>query len=399
LKTNITECLDASADAQGEGPVASATGEAGGLAAGLPCLYYDNCIEEGRKQKREYVRLTPNQKTIRLKVILAIESMVRKYGQERVGLLTLSFGVPGSGKGSYETWALREQAKSWKFVQNRWHSFRTNVIAKRYADWVCVFEQHRDQVWHLHVVVVTKEDIRTGTVIAVLSDYTLPYWLRRGKDLRNEALAAEWKALREACCHYRFGRAELLPLKKSGEALGFYLAGYLVKTYSKLAAGQRCRLVRFSQSIGSKFRDKFTVHSLGSLIHRIRLRIAARMLGFQDYGDFAEYFGPKWNHLLKGALAGIPMPFRFHKSDFATGVAQRTLLAYAAAPKQYLEAKDHPRVDAVASELLRRLEEVLADSEKRLKLRAFSLGDNTGDGPATESDKQSDLFADPYIPF
>ena len=79
-------------------------------------------------------------------MILAVEWMVWKYGIERVGVLTLSFGVPGSGKGSFETWVLRQQAKVWGFVQKRWHSFCTHVIADRYADWVCVFELHRDRV-------------------------------------------------------------------------------------------------------------------------------------------------------------------------------------------------------------------------------------------------------------
>jgi hypothetical protein len=63
-------------------------------------------------------------------------------------------------------------------------------------------------VWHLHVVVAVKADIRTGTDIETLSNYKLPYWMRRGKHLRNEALAAEWQVLRETCCKYRFGRAE-----------------------------------------------------------------------------------------------------------------------------------------------------------------------------------------------
>jgi hypothetical protein len=43
----------------------------------------------------------------------------------------------------------------------------------------------------LTLQVVTQKDIRTGTDIETLSNYKLPYWLRRGKHLRNEALAAE----------------------------------------------------------------------------------------------------------------------------------------------------------------------------------------------------------------
>jgi hypothetical protein len=185
-------------------------------------------------------------------MILAVGWMVWKHGLERVGVLTLSFGVPGSGKGSSETWELRQQAKVWGFVQKRWHSFCTHVVADRYADWVCVFELHRDGVWHIHVVVATKEDIRTGTDVETLSNYKVPYWLRRGKHLRDEALAAEWRALPEVACKYRFGRVELLPVKKSGQAVGLYLGDYLVKTYNMIPPGRRCRLIRFSQRLSPK---------------------------------------------------------------------------------------------------------------------------------------------------
>jgi hypothetical protein len=56
--------------------------------------------------------------------------------------------------------------------------------------------------------------------------------MRRGKHLRNEALAAEWRTLREIACKYRFGRVELLPVKKIGEALARYLANYLTSAAS-----------------------------------------------------------------------------------------------------------------------------------------------------------------------
>ena len=383
-----------------DGPTAGAPGEAGCPAAALPCLYYDNCIQKEEKERRPFVRLTPSQKKMRAKVIIATEWMVWKYGLEKVGLLTLSFGVPGTGRGSFETWELRQQAKEWEFVQSRWHSYCTNVVADRYADWVCVFERHRDGVWHIHVVVVTKADIRTGTDIETLSNYKLPYWMRRGKHLRNEALAAEWKELRLIACRYRFGRVELLPVKKTGEAMGVYLGKYLIKTYQTTEAGQRRRLVRFSKQVSKVIVGPFTVLGLGSLIHRTRLAMAARMLNLSDYGDFAEYFGSQWNHRLKNTLLWIPMPFRFRKGDFASGVAARVLKRYAEYPKEYLEEAGQRKIDDAARELWRMLEEGLEEnSEALMKIRARRLGDNFGDGPATAEDRQDDLFADPLCPF
>ena len=321
MKININEYFGGPEETLGKGPEAEAP--EGGPASALPCQYNDNCITKGGYQKSSLASLTPNQKKMRYKMILAVEWMVRKHGLDRVGLLTLSFGVPGSGKGSIETWELRQEAKHWDFVQNRWHSFCTNVVAKRYEDWVCVFEMHKDRVWHLHVVVSTKEDIRTGTNIEILSNYRLPYWMRRGKHLRNEALAAEWRELRVVSCKYRFGRVELLPVKKSGEAVGRYLGDYLVKTYKAIPAGKRCRLIRFSGNINSRISSKFSVHGLGQLIYRTRLKIAARIMGFREYGDFADFYGPQWNYRLKSDIAWIPLPFRFLKGALRAAMRLR----------------------------------------------------------------------------
>jgi hypothetical protein len=360
-------------------------GGAGQPPAALPCQDNHKCIEKEKYQRPSHARLTPNQKLIRQKMIEAAKYMVRKHGLERVGVLTLSFGVPGSGKGSFATWALRQQAKHWDFVQARWHSFYTNVVAKRYADWVCVFEMHRDKVWHMHVIVATKEDIRTGTNLEVLGNYKLPYWMRRGKHLRNTALAAEWAMLRQTCCRYRFGRVELLPVKKSGQAVGLYLGDYLVKTYNVIPAGQRSRLVRFSKQINQVITTPFAIHSLGTLIYRTRLRIAAGMLNFQEYEDFAEYFGPRWNYYLRNAIAWIPIPFRFQKGAFESGQATKMLMEYAQHPKCYLDERGKHKIDDVGRELWRRLEETFEDNPDSRATRSSSLPRLNCDVNATRS--------------
>ena len=135
-------------------------------AIALPCLYSNNCIGNPFRKTES---LSPYRKKSRHRLMLAVEWMVDKYGLNQVGLLTLSFGVPDTGRGSEETRELREQAKDLDFVQKRWHSFNSNVVSKRYPDWICIMEPHRDGVWHIHAVVATKADIRTGTDVATLS--------------------------------------------------------------------------------------------------------------------------------------------------------------------------------------------------------------------------------------
>ncbi len=352
--------------------------ERGGAApaAALPCQESDNCIGKW-KSRIPSAALSPYRKKSRHRLIMAVEWMVKKYGLEYVGLLTLSFGVPGSGKGSQETWELREQAKDLGFVQNRWHSFNTNVVSKRYRDWICVLEPHRDGVWHLHVVVVTNEDIRTGTNIEVLSNYRLPYWMRRGKHLRNEALAAEWRALRQVCCKYRFGRVELLPVKKTGPALARYVAEYLGKSFRLVPPGRNRRLVRYSRGISRSFSMRFSINGLGNLIYRTRLKIAASMLQFQDYGDFADYFGPRWNYYLREVIATIPVPMVFGKGHFESGIAVKLLNDFAENPSPYLDEKGIKKMLGVQSDLQRKFVELALDDAAEVRWQESFAADST----------------------
>ncbi|MGB7767975.1 MAG: hypothetical protein WBN22_03875 [Verrucomicrobiia bacterium] len=373
--------------------------ERGGAAPGmvLPCLSSDNCIDSGYGGKS--APLSPYRKKSRHRLIMAVEWMVKKYGLNHVGLLTLSFGVPGSGRGSEATRALREQAKDLEFVQSRWHSFNTNVVSKRYRDWICILEPHKDGVWHLHVVVATKADIRTGTDIETLSNYRLPYWMRRGKHLRNEALAAEWRALRETCCKYRFGRVELLPVKKTGPALARYLAGYLSKSFKLVPPGRRHRLIRYSRGISRSFSMRFSANTLGNLIYRTRLRLAASMLHFQDYGDFADYFGPRWNYYLRDIIAAIPVPMVFAKGHFESGVAAKLLNDFVENPFPYLDEATKKKMTAVHSALLRKFTELVFNETAAMRWQEAheSQADNTDVGPVTEA--ENNLFETSENPF
>jgi hypothetical protein len=378
---------------------ASERGEAAPDAA-LPCQDSDNCIGNGIGQF-QFAPLSPYRKKSRHRLEMAIEWMVEKHGIERVGLLTLSFGVPGSGRGSLETFLLREQAKDLEFVQGRWHSFCSNVVVKRYQDWICILEPHKDGVWHIHVVVATKEDIRTGTDVETLSNYKLPYWLRRGKHLRNEALAAEWKALRETACKYRFGRVELLPIKKTKEAFARYLGKYLTKTFNLIPPGRRHRLIRYSRGVGRHFSMRFSIYSLGNLLYRTRLKMTAGMLGFRDYSLFADCFGPRWNFYLRDIIASIPIPLRFGKGDFETGLAAKLLALYAEDPLPFLDSETKKNLAAAQRMLWLKFEELAFDAPAMAHWRETRPpeADNIDVGPLTEADLHDDLFRPAEVPF
>jgi len=397
-RANSSLVLRSNCDGSGilEGPGAERRGAP--PASGLPCHNSNSCID---KKGFKPAPLSPYRKKSRDRLIMAVEGMVKKHGVNRVGLLTLSFGVPGSGRGSEETRELRERAKDLDFVQARWHFFASNVIAKRYEDWICVLEPHKDGVWHLHVVVATKADIRTGTDIEILTNYKLPYWQRRGKHLRNEALAAEWRALRETCCKYRFGRAELLPIKKTGETLARYVAAYLSKSFGLVPAGRKHRLVRYSKNLGQKITMRFSAHTVGNPIHRTRLKPAASMLHFEEYGDFADYFGPRWHYYLGDIIASIPVPWKFAKGDFESGLVVKALRGFAEDPFPVLSKEEKVKMTAAHTALSRKFDELAFDESAQVRWQESSLAeaDNIDVGPVKETDLQNDLIEASGNPF
>ena len=244
-------------------------------------------------------------------------------------------------------------------------------------------------------------DIRTGTDVETLTNYKLPYWMRRGKHLRSEALAAEWRALREICCRYRFGRVELLPIKKTGEALARYLAGYLSKSFNLIASGKKHRLVRFSRGVSGHVSMKFSPLTLGNLIYRTRLKMAAGMLHFQDYGDFADYFGPRWNYYIGDIIAAIPVPMLFGKGDFERGIAAKILNDYAENPTPYLDEELQKKLAAVQRALLRKFTDLAFGELMEIRSREERPTEaaNIDVGPLTEADLQGDLLETTDDPF
>jgi hypothetical protein len=385
-----------------EGPAVAERGEAAPAAAGLPSQSSNNCIEEDADEfEPASDQLSPYRRKSRHRLITAIEWMVKKHGIERVGVLTLTFGVPGSGCGSQATRELRELAKDLDFVQKRWHSLNSNIIRHRYKDWIMILEPHKDGVWHIHVVVATQEDIRTGTDIETLTNYSLPYWMRRGKHLRNEALTKEWRELRQIACKYRFGRIELLPVKKTGEALARYLAAYLSKSFKLVPAGKKSRLVRLSRSVSKAVNMKFSPVTLGNLIYRTRLKITADILHMNDYGGFADFLGPRWHYYLGDLIAAIPVPMKFAKGDFESGVAVKLLNDYAENPLPCLDEDGKKKMIAVTAALLEKFRELAFDEMAEMRWRESqpAEADEIDLGPVTAADLQDELLPASENPF
>ena len=207
--------------------------------------------------------------------------------------------------------------------------------------------------------------------------------------------------LREIACKYRFGRIELLPVKKTSEALARYLAAYLSKSFKVIPPGKRHRLIRLSRGLSKQINMKFSPWTLGNLIYRTRLKMAADMLHFQDYGDFANLFGPRWSYYLGDLIAAIPVPMVFAKRDFERGIAAKILNDFAENPVPYLDEEAKKKLQAVNAMLLRKFTELAFDemAESRWQESRPAEADNIDVGLVTNADLHDDLFESSGNPF
>jgi hypothetical protein len=146
---------------------------------------------------------------------------------------------------------------------------------------------------------------------------------------------------------------------------------------------------------------RFSPHTLGNLIHRTRLKLAASMLHFQQYGDFADYFGSRWHYYLGAIIAAIPVPLVFGKGQFESGVAAKVLREFAQDPFPYLDEAEKKKMMAADSALLGKFTELAFDdvAEMRWQESQPAEADNMDVGPATEVDLQGDLIEASGNPF
>jgi hypothetical protein len=137
------------------------------------------------------------------------------------------------------------------------------------------------------------------------------------------------------------------------------------------------------------------------MIHRTRLKLAASMLHFQEYGDFADYFGSRWHYYLGAIITAIPMPLVFDKGEFENGVATVMLREFAKDPLPFLDEAGKKKMIAAQSALLRKFTDLACDvsAEARWQESQPAEADNIDVGPATDEDLQGDLIEASGNPF
>lgn len=169
---------------------------------------------------------------------LNVEALVKEFGVERIGFLTLTFP---------------DHVTDPKECNRRFDNLRRRVL-RRYSKWIAVRERQKSGRLHLHLLVAVAEDIQTGVNFAEIKRGN---YRSAGRQLR-----AEWLHLRSVSKKYSFGRTELLPIKSNAEGVSRYVGKYIQKNLDcRTPADKGARLVSYSKGGGQVKANGFAWNS------------------------------------------------------------------------------------------------------------------------------------------
>ena len=222
----------------------------------LPCLYSNISIESEDLETciGSNSLSTQHKKTAHI-LSESVQSLGARFGVDCLGFLTLTFC---------------DHVTDPKEAQTRLNSLLSNVVKKRYREYVGVFERQKSGRIHYHFLVVLDKDIRTGVNFEELKNRC---YRSAGADLR-----AEWAFWRSTARKYRFGRTELLPVRSTAEAMARYVGKYISKHIDVRKDDDKgVRLVRYSRGarVGT---TRFMFHTEGAEAWRRKLQVFASII-------------------------------------------------------------------------------------------------------------------------
>lgn len=213
-----------------------------------------------------------------------------KYGAENLGFLTLTF---------------RDHVTCVREASRRFNSFATNVLKKRYSEYIRVLERQASGRIHYHLLVVLDEDIKTGFDFAAVAnnDYS-----SAGKRIR-----LEWAFLRKTAPLYRFGRTELMPVKSNSDALAQYVGKYIGKHFnSRKDEDKGARLVSYSSGarMASSRYSATTKYGTEWRQKLYRFVLLTRAMHPQEpinsFASLRRIYGPNWGYKFRDFIMALP---------------------------------------------------------------------------------------------
>jgi hypothetical protein len=246
-----------------------------------------------------------------------IEGMVKLFGIEHIAMQTLT---------------IRENVTDGKEFNKRFHSLSSNVFPKLYDAWIRVYERQERGAWHVHIVVATKMDIRSGGDPEALNQL-----LKANKDrkitkavyysgierLASPNLRALWKEFRRLCGlrefqrrrkskgkrYYKFDASHLLPIIRGPKALAVYVSKYISKGFQhRRPEDKGMRLVGCSKNVSQICSERFSWVEGAGRLWRTKMSTLAEVLNFQSMDDFARALGSRWAYHIRPAIDILMLP-------------------------------------------------------------------------------------------
>jgi hypothetical protein len=262
------------------------------------CSSLSKCHNSDNQQPDLPFRLTGSQKKTAYALRYNVTEMIKEAGLGCVGFLTLTVG-------DHDGAAFR-QVHDAEEASRRVNNLNRRVLPELFERAVIVTERHQNGAIHFHVigVLIGRPDIRKGFDF---DSFTSARAARtNGKpDARAESsyklsasdgLRALWAHLRATLPKYGFGRAELTPVRKTGDAIASYVAKYVEKNlFNRTKGDHRKKLVRYLGWDARQLKpNQFSWATPGAIAWRRKTAQLAGLVGIKDRGEMAPAFGPRW---------------------------------------------------------------------------------------------------------
>lgn len=268
----------------------------------LPCRSLGTTAT-GRLGKASPRGLSGAHKKTALALSWNVAYLGEKYGANRIGFLTLTF---------------RDHVTCAREASRRFHSLATGVLKDRYVEYIRVLERQKNGRIHYHLLVVCREDIRTGFDFDAVA----------AQDYRsaNSYIRNEWAFLRKSAKKYGFGRTELLPIKSNAEAMAQYVGKYIGKHFnSRIEQDKGVRLVSYSSGarmatsrftkVGSTYANEwraklctFVMQINSAKLHGVGRKSGNKhgFLRIDSLGDLTEHLGKNWSFHWREFICNLP---------------------------------------------------------------------------------------------
>lgn len=221
-----------------------------------------------------------------------VERMIREDGLETVLFGTFTVGDWDEDLGFLQTWDHAEGSR-------RFNSLATNLLSTVFKRWVVVTERHKSGAIHFHLIgsLASGANVRGG----------FDHEAVKRKDYRSvkPKLRAIWRLMRQRLPAYGFGRCELKPIRKTGEAVACYVAKYVEKNlFNRLPDDRRKKLVRYGGFNRSHCRAADIAWRSDAAAKWRRNAAEIACIGGITHADVAHYVGPKWAWYFSAIMAG-----------------------------------------------------------------------------------------------